>query len=44
MTVIGPDGSAGKSLFFNIFTSIFAYFPHFTIFSYVEQIKVCLLN
>ena len=35
----GPGGSTRKSRVFNIFTGIFAYFPHFTIFSYVEQIK-----
>ena len=35
--VIGTEGSARKSLFFYIFTPIFAYFSHFTIFPYVEQ-------
>ena len=44
MSVICQGGSARKSLFFNIFTHIFVYFPHFTIFSYVELIKFCLLR
>ena len=39
MSVVGTERSARKSLFFNIFTHIFAYFPHFTIFSHVEKIK-----
>ena len=40
-SVIGTGGSARKSLFFNIFTQsrIFAYFPYFKVFAYVEQIK-----
>ena len=39
VSVIGQGGSARKSLFFNIFTCIFAYFPHFKILFYVEQIN-----
>ena len=42
MSVVGGGGGGGgckKSLFFNIFTRIFAYFPDFTIFSFLEQIK-----
>ena len=37
MSVIGTGGSARKSLFFNIFTPIFAYFLHFTIFSMLNK-------
>ena len=32
-------GLQRKSLFFNIYASIFAHFLHFMIFSYVEQIE-----
>ena len=46
VSVIKTGGSArGSLLFFNIFTLIFGYFPHFTIFSCVEQIKkICILG
>ena len=44
VSVKGLEGSARKSLFFDIFTRIFAYFPHFMLFTYVEQIKICLLS
>ena len=37
-------GSARKSLFLNIFARIFAYFPHLTIFSYVQQLKKIVLQ
>ena len=39
MSVIRTGGLQRKSLLFKIFTSIFAYFQHFTISSYVEQIE-----
>ena len=39
MSGIGIGGSARKSLFINIFTHIFAYFLHLTIFSYAGQTK-----
>ena len=35
-------GGLQKESVFNIFTRIFAYFPHFTTFSHVEQMKICL--
>ena len=42
---LGEGGGLQERVcFFNIFKCSFAYFPHFTIFSYVEQIKICLLN
>ena len=44
VSVIGLGGSARKNLFIDIFTHIFTYFPHFTVFSCVEQIKICLLR
>ena len=40
VNVFRTDGSARKILCLNIFTcNLFAYFPHFTIFYYVEQIS-----
>ena len=44
MSLVGTGRSARKTMFFYIFTRVFAHFPHFTIFSYVEQIKICLLK
>ena len=41
MIFIRP-GDLQRRLFFSIFTHVFAYLPHFTIISYVEQIKNCL--
>ena len=38
VSVIGTGGSTRKSLFVNI-SHIFAYFPHFTTFSCVEQTR-----
>ena len=39
VSVIGTGGSVRNSVFFSIFTRIFEYFLHFTIFSCVEQIR-----
>ena len=46
MSVIGLGGGLQERVCFSTFSHVlfctFLYFPHFTIFSHVEQAKICL--